>query len=102
MTLDGYDKPIELAATLTIGDDGIDVDYAGTSRCRATASTSPICYTEAYTSFGVKCIVAPRGAEQRRLARGHPRHGARRLHPQRQSARAGRDAPRHRPDAARS
>src|SRR3977135_3504336 len=31
MVVDGYDEPVTLAATLTISDDGIHVDYAGTS-----------------------------------------------------------------------
>jgi N-methylhydantoinase B len=60
MRVDGYDKPIDLAATMTIGETGIDVDFAGTSGISAYGINVPICYTEAYSSFGVKCIVAPR------------------------------------------
>jgi N-methylhydantoinase B len=60
MTVDGIDKPLDLCATLTIGADGIDVDFTGTSGMSGKGINVPICYTEAYTSFGVKCIVAPR------------------------------------------
>lgn len=59
MRVDGYDKPLDLVAAMTIGDDGIDVDFAGTSPPSAFGINVPFCYTEAYASFGVKCIVAP-------------------------------------------
>ena len=59
MTLDGYESPIELKAALTVSDKGIHVDYAGTSPASRFGINSPKCYTGAYTSFGVKCIVAP-------------------------------------------
>ncbi|MFY9316237.1 MAG: hydantoinase B/oxoprolinase family protein [Burkholderiales bacterium] len=59
MKLDGYEAPIELRAALTVSDKGIHVDYAGTSPASRFGINSPKCYTDAYTSFGVKCIVAP-------------------------------------------
>lgn len=59
MLLDGYESPIELKAALTVGRDGIHVDYAGSSPASRFGINSPKCYTDAYTSFGVKCIVAP-------------------------------------------
>ena len=59
MRIDGYEAPIDLVARLTIGDDHIDVDYAGTSGMSSYAINCPLCYTEAYTTFGVNCIVAP-------------------------------------------
>jgi N-methylhydantoinase B len=60
MRVDGYDKPIDLVATMTISASGIDVDYTGTSGVSGFGINAPICYTEAYTAFGVKCIVAPK------------------------------------------
>jgi N-methylhydantoinase B len=60
MRVDGYDKPIDLVATMTIGESGIDVDFSGTSGVSAYGINVPVCYTEAYASFGVKCIVAPK------------------------------------------
>ncbi len=60
MRVDGYDKPIDLCATMKIGESGIDVDFAGTSSVSAYGINVPVCYTEAYASFGVKCIVAPK------------------------------------------
>jgi N-methylhydantoinase B len=59
MALDGYEAPLELKAALTVSDGAIHVDYAGTSPASRFGINSPKCYTDAYTSFGVKCIVAP-------------------------------------------
>ena len=39
--------------------DHIAVDYAGTSGSSIYGINSPMCYTEAYTAFGIKCVVAP-------------------------------------------
>jgi N-methylhydantoinase B len=59
MRLDGYEKPLDLAAALTVADGGIHVDFTGTSGPSVFGINVPLCYTEAYTAFGVKCIVAP-------------------------------------------
>jgi N-methylhydantoinase B len=59
MELDGYESPVYLRAEMTVSDDEIVVDYAGTSPASAYGINSPLCYTEAYTCFGLKCIVAP-------------------------------------------
>ena len=57
--LDGYEAPIELKVRMTIGDGEITVDYAGSSPASARGINSPKCYTEAYSVFGLKCIIAP-------------------------------------------
>ncbi len=59
MTVDGIDAPLTMLAALSIGESGIDVDFAGSPGLARQGINVPICYTEAYTSFGVKCIVAP-------------------------------------------
>jgi N-methylhydantoinase B len=56
---DGVDVPIRLEASLTVTDEAILVDFAGTDGPSRYAINVPLCYTEAYASFGVKCIVAP-------------------------------------------
>ncbi len=57
MTCDGYDKPVLLKAKLTIGKDGIDVDFAGTSKMSGYGINVPLTYTQAYGSFGVRAVV---------------------------------------------
>jgi N-methylhydantoinase B len=59
MIMDGYDKPLTLNAALTISDDGIHVDYDGTSPASAYGINVVFNYCLAYTAFGVKCLVAP-------------------------------------------
>ena len=57
--MDGYDRPLTLAGEMTIGEDGIHVDFAGTSPASAFGINVVMNYTLAYTAFGVKCLVAP-------------------------------------------
>ncbi len=59
MRIDGYDSPIDLVATVTIGGGEILVDFDGSSPVSDRGINCPMCYTEAYTAFGVKCAVAP-------------------------------------------
>ncbi len=60
MTLDGYEAPIELKALMTVDDQGrLRFDYAGSSPASRYGINSPKCYTDAYTVFGLKCVIAP-------------------------------------------
>ena len=44
---------------MTILDDGIEVDYAGTSGLSSRGINVPPAYCRAYSCFGIKCVVAP-------------------------------------------
>ncbi len=59
MRIDGLEEPVDLVAEMTVSEDGIDVDFAGSSGISSYGINVPLCYTEAYATFGVKCIVAP-------------------------------------------
>ena len=59
MRVDGYEAPLDLVASVTIGEDTIHVDFTGTSGMSTYAINCPLCYTEAYTTFGINCVVAP-------------------------------------------
>jgi N-methylhydantoinase B len=59
IVLDGYDKPIRLAAALTIGQAEITVDFDGSSQASAFGINVVANYCLAYTAFALKCIVAP-------------------------------------------
>ena len=59
MRIDGFEAPIDLVAKLTISNGIIQVDYDGSSGTSDFGINCPLCYTEAYTAFGVKCVVAP-------------------------------------------
>ncbi len=57
MRVDGYDEPVDLVCTVSIGHDGIDVDFSGTSPVCSHGINVPLTYTQAYASFGVRCVV---------------------------------------------
>jgi N-methylhydantoinase B len=57
MRIDGYDEPVDLVCTVTLGEDGIEVDFEGTSPVCAHGINVPLTYTQAYASFGVRCVI---------------------------------------------
>jgi N-methylhydantoinase B len=59
LKLDGYDFEIELKARLTVAGGDLTVDFDGTSRASRYGINVPITYAQAYTVFGLKCIIAP-------------------------------------------
>lgn len=60
MRIDGYDEPIDLIAAITIGEKMIHVDFTGTTGVQKRGINVPMAYTEAYTCFGLGCVVAAR------------------------------------------
>jgi N-methylhydantoinase B len=56
---DGYEEPVRLAATMTVLDDAIEVDFDGTSGLSSRGINVPAAYCRAYSCFGIKCVVAP-------------------------------------------
>lgn len=59
MTTDGYDKPVTVKGALTVSSSGIHVDYDGSSPQSSYGINVVLNYTAAYTTFGVKCAIAP-------------------------------------------
>ena len=53
-------EPITLACQVEATGGRLRVRFEGTSAQVETAINVPLCYTEAYTSFGIRCIVAPK------------------------------------------
>ncbi len=56
---DGYEGTVTLEAAMTILDDAIEVDFAGTSGLSQRGINVPAAYTRAYSCFGIKVVVAP-------------------------------------------
>jgi N-methylhydantoinase B len=56
---DGYEAPVTLKAAMTIGEDEISVDFAGTSGLSSRGINVPAAYCRAYSAFGIKVVVAP-------------------------------------------
>lgn len=59
MKIDGYDAPLDLVATLNISENGITVDFDGTSPRSRYGINVPLAYTTAYTCFGLSCVISP-------------------------------------------
>jgi N-methylhydantoinase B len=59
LTIDGYDKPIDLKVKLVIADDRILCDFAGTSGVDRKGINVPLVYTKAYACYALKCAIAP-------------------------------------------
>jgi N-methylhydantoinase B len=57
MVIDGYREPVRLKARLRIHGERLSVDFAGSSSRSEAGINVPLPYTEAYASFGVRCIV---------------------------------------------
>jgi N-methylhydantoinase B len=59
MPLDGYEKPVIIKTRLKIRQGKVTVDYRGTSSVSIFGINSPRTYTEAYTVFALKAVIAP-------------------------------------------
>jgi N-methylhydantoinase B len=57
MWIDGYREPVLLKAALTIDGERLSVDFSGSSPRSDAGINVPLPYTQAYASFGVRCIV---------------------------------------------
>ncbi len=57
MQVDGYSEPVDLVCCVTISDEGITVDWQGTSDTSTRGINVPLTYAQAYTSFGVRCVI---------------------------------------------
>jgi len=72
MRIDGYDTPVDLVCQVRVGREAIDVAFEGTSKLSPRGVNVPLAYTQAYASFGVRCVVgneAPNNAGSLGLVR---------------------------------
>jgi N-methylhydantoinase B len=53
------EEPIQLSVTVTVAEDTLNIDYAGTSPQVAKALNTVMNYTEAYSAYPVKCALDP-------------------------------------------
>jgi N-methylhydantoinase B len=59
LQLDGFEEPIVIETCITVRGGELVVDYAGSSPASRRAVNVVLNYTKAYTTYGVKCVVAP-------------------------------------------
>ncbi|MCU0426356.1 MAG: hydantoinase B/oxoprolinase family protein [Candidatus Kapabacteria bacterium] len=56
---DGLENPVHISCAVTIKDDEIFVDYAGTSGAHPLGINAVMNYTYAYTAYPIKCAFSP-------------------------------------------
>jgi N-methylhydantoinase B len=59
MRVEGPEKPVKLACTVTIAGNRLAVDYAGTDPTVPAAINVPLCYTRALTAYSIKSLILP-------------------------------------------
>lgn len=59
LTVDGYEREIDLHAALTITDDQVLLDFDGTSGLSNKGINVPLNYATAYSVFALRCIIGP-------------------------------------------
>lgn len=59
MTIDGYDRPIDLKVKVSFHGDYVMCDWAGTSGLDKKGINVPLVYTKAYACYALKCAIAP-------------------------------------------
>lgn len=59
LTIDGFDEPITLKVKLTINEDNILSDFAGSSGVDKKGINCPKVYAKAYACYALKCAIAP-------------------------------------------
>lgn len=59
VTLDGYSPPVVLEAEVTVNDDSIHVDYAGSSDQVLNSINCRTNYRYAHTAYALKCLLDP-------------------------------------------
>ncbi len=59
ITIDGYEKAVDIAVAMTIANGRVALDFDGTSPCSSYGINVPLIYTGAYSFYGIKCVIAP-------------------------------------------
>lgn len=59
VALDGFDTPLEIHAAVHVQGEQITVDYAGSSAQVPKGINCVINFTEAFTRYAIKCLLAP-------------------------------------------
>jgi N-methylhydantoinase B len=59
LTIDGFDRPLDIRAAVRIAGDELTVDFAGSSGPVPLGVNVCLNYTRAYTTYGIKCVISP-------------------------------------------
>lgn len=59
MQIDGFASPVDLRCKVSVAEDHITCDFAGTSGIDPKGINVPLVYTKAYACYALKCAIAP-------------------------------------------
>ena len=59
LDFEGPSGPLELAVAIDKQDDGLVIDFSGSSPCVSTGINVPLCYSRAMALYAIKCATAP-------------------------------------------
>ena len=59
LNFEGPSGPLELAVAIDKEDDGLAIDFSGSSPCVSTGINVPLCYSRAMALYAIKCATAP-------------------------------------------
>ncbi len=59
LTIDGFDRPIDLRVRVSLNGDHVACDWTGTSPVDRKGINVPLVYTKAYACYALKCAIAP-------------------------------------------
>jgi N-methylhydantoinase B len=59
LVCDGFDRPVRIAAAITVRGDSLAVDYTGSSAPVPQGINVALNYTTAYTTYAIKCAISP-------------------------------------------
>jgi N-methylhydantoinase B len=59
LVVDGFGDPLVIRATVSVTDDRLAVDFGGSSGGISMGVNVCLNYTRAYTTYGIKCAIAP-------------------------------------------
>ncbi|MGE4240509.1 hydantoinase B/oxoprolinase family protein [Ramlibacter sp.] len=57
--LDGFSEPTTLKCSVTVGAEGLDIDFTGSSAQQPFGINSVMQYTQAYANYAIKCLLSP-------------------------------------------
>lgn len=59
MSIDGFEKPVDIVVAMEVGDGRIALDFEGTTERSEFGINTPLIYTAAYSFYAIKCVIAP-------------------------------------------
>lgn len=57
--VEANEAPVHIKCRVIVRDESIKADYSGTSGCVSQSINVPLSFAQAWTAYGVKCVISP-------------------------------------------